>query len=466
MFSALFPERLSSTWRLAILQGVLLIGSVALCVLMAGWALKGDLTSIAKAVVLDDLGEYSVIYNRDGLRRLTEVFAAGKHENNQAARVTTPHGEVVFEAVPATMGDYKWPARVPQDLPPGGTLLRTISNPTHTQQLLVGCQLLPDGNVLWFGRTDSEDRAYEEHIRRNLWLAGAASAGLMLLPLWWFARHVLRPVQRMMVTAGNLSEGRTDRPIVAPEAVPELRAFADAYNRGLHRIRALTDELRSANDQLAHELRTPLARIRGNLENYHDNTDNAAARDAAARGLEEIDRATHLVQTILTIRSGDHQALRLHLEKVDLRSLLTQLHELYQPAAEEAGLHLKLDASESFILEIDQQRINQALANLIDNAINYTPKGGTVLVALETSPRTARIVVRDTGRGLRKEEIDIIWDRHVRGSAAEAGVSGLGLGLSLVRAIAIAHGGSAGCMMRDGGGAEFWIELPVKQPDP
>jgi signal transduction histidine kinase len=152
----------------------------------------------------------------------------------------------------------------------------------------------------------------------------------MLLPLWWFVRHVLRPVQDMMKSTRKLAEGSTDARLLAPNAVPELKAFATAFNDGLDRIDALTAELQSANDNLAHELRTPLARIRGNLESYHDHTENAAARDAAARGMEEIDRAADLVQTILTTRAGEHKALKLHLETIDLRELLTHLHDLYK----------------------------------------------------------------------------------------------------------------------------------------
>jgi signal transduction histidine kinase len=463
MFSKLFPERLSSTWRLAILQGLLLISSVALCVLMAGWALRGDLTSIAKAVVLDDLGEYSVLYNRDGLRGLTEVFAAGKHEESQAVRIVASDGSVLFEQIPEAVRGYDWPSRAPLDLRPGGTMLTTLAHPTHPQHLLAGCQLLEDGNTLWFGRTDSEDRAYEDHIRANLWLAGLASAALMLLPLWWFADQVLRPVREMMVTAQTMSEGRADTPIVAPHAVPELRAFADAYNRGLARIKALTDELQDANDNLAHELRTPLARIRGNLEAYHDTTDNPAAKKAAARGLDEIDRATQLVHTILTIRAGEHQALKLHVEPVDLRALLIHLHDLYQPAAEQRGLSLGLEVGEAIVLPLDQQRITQAVANLLDNALAYTPTGGSVSLALQASATSARIIVRDTGPGVHAAEKERIWLRHARGSAVSARTPGMGLGLSLVHAIAIAHGGSTGCATRDARGAEFWIELPLRK---
>ena len=97
----------------------------------------------------------------------------------------------------------------------------------------------------------------------------------------------------------------------------------------------------------------------------------------------------------------------------------------------------------------------------LKHALSYTPQGGGVELALEVSDGAVRVVVRDTGPGLRDDEQETVWQRHVRGSAADDRSSGLGLGLSLVRAIAIAHRGRAGCANRSGGGAEFWLELPL-----
>ena len=175
-----------------------------------------------------------------------------------------------------------------------------------------------------------------------------------------------------------------------------------------------------------------------------------------------LDRATQLVQTILTVRAGEHQALKLHLERVDLRDLLSHLHDLYQPAAEQRGLTLTLAVPQGHVLSIDQQRITQAVANLLDNALSYTPPGGTVMLVFERTDASVRIIVRDNGPGLRPDEIERVWQRYSRGSASSARTPGMGLGLSLVHAIATAHHGTAGCANRPEGGAEFWIELPAK----
>ena len=146
-------------------------------------------------MVLDDLGEYAVLYNTNGLEEIMQVFEAGKHEESQAVRITRPAGQTLFEQIPQAVTGYHWPDHAPAGLKPSETLLVTIQHPARKQQLLAGCQILNDGNILWFGRTDAEDLAYVEHIRDNLWLAGISSAAFMLLPLWWFVRYVLRPVK-------------------------------------------------------------------------------------------------------------------------------------------------------------------------------------------------------------------------------------------------------------------------------
>jgi signal transduction histidine kinase len=231
-------------------------------------------------------------------------------------------------------------------------------------------------------------------------------------------------------------------------------------NAGLDKILSLTRELQSTNDQLAHELRTPLARIRGNLESLHDHTDKPEARESAARSLEEIDRATQLVQTILTVRAGDHGALRLHRQATPIHDLLHTLVELFTPAAEDRRLSLTLEHGLDLMLNVDRELLTQAVANLLDNALAYTPAGRSVTVRWQAEGTGAVIYVDDTGPGVHPEEMEMIWERYNRGSASGARHAGIGLGLSLVRAIATAHGGTVGVNNRDTGGASFWIRLP------
>lgn len=460
MFSKTLLDRVPSTWRLAILQAITIGTSIALCLTLAGNALKEDLDTIARRGVLDDLGEYAVMYEKLGVPGLESLFNAGRHGIHESARVVAADGKIIWEHKNSERNPFVWPEslRLRKLADVGGLL--AVEHPDADNHLLVGRIVLRDGAVLWHGRSDEADRSYLNHIREYLWLAGVAAAIIALVPVFWYAGEVMHPVRSMIASAQALARGVGGERLVVPTAVPELREFATAFNTVLDRNNELTGELQAANDHLAHELRTPLARIRGNLEVLHDATSDSATLDASARGMDEIDRATHLIQTILNIRAGEHNALKLHREDISLRGLLNGIADLYANSAEDRHLLLRLEAPDDITLPLDQQRVVQAITNLLDNALSYTPAGGEILVRLETDDKGATIRVLDTGPGLKPDELEQVWQRFVRGSAASAKAPGMGLGLSLVRAIATAHGGTTGCANRDTGGAEFWISLP------
>jgi signal transduction histidine kinase len=155
--------------------------------------------------------------------------------------------------------------------------------------------------------------------------------------------------------------------------------------------------------------------------------------------------------------------MKLQREMTSAQQLVTEICELYTAAAEERGLTLEffVTGGDCWLL-MDRKRIQQALANYLDNALAYTPSGGVVSVHLEIEAHEIVIRVCDTGPGLKDIDPSRIWKRFARGSAASASAPGIGLGLSLVRAIAHAHRGSTGCQNRSGmKGAEFWIRLPI-----
>ena len=466
MFSKLFLDRLPSTWRLAILQAIIVGTSIALCLTLAGSALRHDLEANARRMVLDDVREYAVLYEKFGNANLSELFHAGRHEGLQSVRVTAPDGHVVWTHQIEQGDTFVWPdvqhlrklAAVPD--------LVTVEHPAGDDHVLIGRIVLRDGNVLWYGRSDKVDAAYLKHIHYYLWLAGLAVSIVALIPIHWYANEVMQPVRSMIASAKALALGAGEARLVASSAVPELRDFAEAFNTALDRNSELTNELQAANDHLAHELRTPLARIRGNLESFHDEVNDPSARDTAARGLDEIDRATHLIQTILNIRAGEHNALKLHCEETSLRDLIGGMADIYATSAEDRQLLLKMEANGDATAAIDQQLVTQAIANLLDNALAYTPAGGSVLLRLEVGNEESTIRVNDTGPGLKPGEIETVWERFVRGSVASARTPGMGLGLSLVRAIAKAHGGRSGCDNRISGGADFWFTLPHRRERP
>lgn len=454
-------DRIPSQWRLALLLALFVGTSIALTLALVRRTVSRDLQHLNSSIIVDDLVEYAAIYASNGIDGVADVFPAGQHSDSNGLRITTPTGELCHEDIPPSMRGFFWPKEPPaNDWKSHPTMLQELVNAEKDSLLTVGSTRLHDGNYLWFGRTDAESRRYQHNITIYLWLAGILAAAVALLPVVWYSHEVLTPIRAFTKSARHLHLPEGTARLMAPRAIPELKTLASVVNAGLDQILSLSRELQGTNDQLAHELRTPLARIRGNLESLLDKSDNAEAQDAAARSLEEIDRAAQLVQSILTIRAGDHGALRLYKQQTSVHDLLHNLVELFTPAAEDRGLTLSIKQGLDLVLNMDRELINQAISNLLDNALAYTPRGGRITLRWQSEGTGAVFFVEDTGPGVHPEEMEMIWERYNRGSSIFTRHPGIGLGLSLVRAIAMSHGGSVGVMNRVTGGASFWVRLP------
>jgi hypothetical protein len=328
-------DRIPSQWRLALMLALFVGTSIALTLLFVRRTVSRDLRQFDTAIIIDDLVEYAAIYASSGIQGVMDVFPAGQHSDSNALRITRPDGSILFEEMPESMRLYHWPIKAPEiDWSNRKTYLQEFVTPESELRLTVGTIRLKDGNYLWFGRTDAEAQRYQYNITIYLWLAGIMAAAVAMLPVIWYSHEVLTPIRAFTTSARRLHLPEGTARLMAPRAIPELKTLASVVNAGLDQILSLTRELQSTNDQLAHELRTPLARIRGNLETLLDKSDNSQAQDAAARSLEEIDRAAQLVQSILTIRAGDHGALRLYRQQTTVHQLVSNLVDLFTPAAE------------------------------------------------------------------------------------------------------------------------------------
>ena len=455
-------RRLPSALHLALIQAAALLAALLVFLVLAFWSVRRDLTDVSRDRMEEELTEYAAAYDHGGLaslRALTSVPTRSGH--TRIVRVTNVDGEATLESDEPLSREYNWRALTPFFLSPGQTDWRILMHPDRDEQLIVGRVGLKDGNRLWYSRPDHEARAAAGGIVYRLWIAGLLSALLGVMPVAWFVHRVLQPLRTMVETAHRLAIDPKSTRLSAPRGLPELTGFADEFNTCLDRIATLTGELHSVNEHLAHELRTPLARIRGNLENLLDHYGEPDGEEAAILGIEEIDRAVQLVQSILTIRLGDTGTMRLHLELTSPFELICDLVQLYAPSAEERGLTIDYDVESDGLVLLDRQRVRQVVTNLLDNALAYTPAGGHITLLQTVNVDGFLLRVQDTGPGLTEKDLERIWRRFARGSAASAKAPGTGIGLALVRAVCRAHFGEAGAFNRPEGGAEFWIQLPL-----
>jgi heavy metal sensor kinase len=313
--------------------------------------------------------------------------------------------------------------------------------------------------VLVVGATRQDRVEALSSLRDELLIAGPIALVLATVAGYVLAGLSLRPVESMRRRAAAISAETPGERLPVPETGDELQRLGETLNEMLARLEAALEREREFVADAGHELRTPLALLRTELELALRHAESPQElREAVRRSSADVDRLGQLAEDLLLIARSDRGRLPLRLEPVPAADLLGSVAHRFEWRAEEAGRTLTADAADGVTVLADRMRLEQALGNLVDNALRHG--GGAVRLSVASSNGIVELHVRDEGGGFPPEFLGQAFERFARADPART-QGGAGLGLSIVRAIAEAHGGSAHASNRDQGGADVWVAVPA-----
>lgn len=411
-------------------------------------------------IIQSTLREYATRYQAGGLPALARAIEIEQRSGLREplfVRLVGPFQDVLLYSLPETWGAFDL-----SELPGGpNDIWGRVPARDRNAVLEVATLPLGGGTVLQVGKTSESRDQLLSNFRRVLLLGAAAAVAIGIIGGIFLTRSTLKPLRDLRDAVQRiLRTGQTDDRVPvygSGDAVDELSGL---FNAMLTRITTLIHGMRNALDHVAHDLRTPMTRLRVTAESALATTDPARHREALSDCLEESDRVLSMLTTLMDISEAETGTMKLNRQPVDLAKLAAEVAAVYEDTAEDAGVTLHTSVPDQLVVTADRDRLRQALANLVDNAIKYTPPGGRVDVeASRNDGGGVSIRVRDTGAGIPEHEIPRIWDRLYRGDQSRT-TRGLGLGLSLVRASVEAQGGTVTVDSAPGRGSTFTLSLP------
>jgi len=414
--------------------------------------------------LMKDVREYSAMLAAEGIDRVKAEMAWEALSDGQEhifLRLLSMDGRELAATDMSAWRSIGTGSRALEKLKTGADyVLETLDLPEQEFQVRTVYGSIGPDLVLQIGESLEEDAEFLELHRTVFIPLMAVMVIIAAIVGWLMARRALTGVEEVTQTAVEISKGALDKRVPFKARGNEIERLATTFNYMLDHINALIKGMREMSDNIAHDLRSPLARIRGVAEMALTAPATEEEHKAFAGSmLEECDRLLGMINAMLDIAEAESGAGEIKLEEVDLVNLIERACELFLAIAEENSVTITADLPENCLVYGEARKFQRMVANLLDNALKFTPPQGTVTVSLKADNGQVVISVSDTGIGISEHDLPHVFKRFYRCDNSRA-QQGTGLGLSLVKAIAGSLGGSVNAISHLGKGSTFTVTLP------
>ena len=451
------------SFRLTLWYTVIFIFSSLLALSIFYYRISSITMERTDAELLEEMEEFSELRSEEDLEQVKAVMASEVESEDEEIfyRLLSIDGQVLAMSSTQPWGRLEVPGNILRDLrDKSSPVLGTLAIPNYEYKVRTIYGFISPTEVFQIGLSLEDNEEYLKVFRDLLFLLMIPLFIFSALIGWFMSRQALQGVEEVTLTAIDISKGSYDKRVQVKRRSYEVDRLANTFNFMLDRIQALLKSMREMTDNIAHDLRSPLTRIRGIAEmTLFSKNSIKDYENMAASTVEECDNLIEMINTMLDITETEAGVGEFNIEKVDLSKLILDACELFRPAADEKGVNIITILPDKLHCQGDSNKLQRLVTNLLENSIKYTEPEGSVTISASLDNGQVNIIFEDTGIGISEKDLPKIFERFYRCDVSRS-KAGIGLGLSLAKAIANAFGGDIRVKSAMNKGSSFLVILP------